>query len=297
MRNQDFQICYDANLRPNANTLHVIEQANTIIKEYELQGFDLTLRQLYYQFVARDFIPNEQREYKKLGEAIGTGRMAGLISWKAITDRTRFLREQSAWSSPANIVRACAKHYQENLWRSQSTRIEVWIEKDALIGVIENVCVKFRVPYFSCRGYVSLSEMWEAAQRIRHSPQHETMILHLGDHDPSGIDMTRDIENRLNIFIKGRKALTMQRIALNMDQILQQEPPPNPAKLSDSRCQKYMAEFGENSWELDALEPAFLNRLIEHEIEEVIDWKLWKEASEQEQEGKDKLAEVAENMG
>ena len=139
--------------------------------------------------------------------------------------------------------------------------------------------------------------MWEAAQRIRHSPQHETMILHLGDHDPSGIDMTRDIENRLNIFIQGRKALTMQRIALNMDQILQQEPPPNPAKLSDSRCQKYMAEFGENSWELDALEPAFLNRLIEHEIEEVIDWKLWKEASEQEQEGKDKLAEVAENMG
>jgi hypothetical protein len=70
-------------------SLSVIELANSIIAEYQAQGYDLTLRQLYYQFVARGIIPNSDAEYKKLGSVINDGRLAGLIDWDSITDRTR----------------------------------------------------------------------------------------------------------------------------------------------------------------------------------------------------------------
>jgi hypothetical protein len=85
-----------------------IEQANKIIAEYQAQGFDLTLRQLYYQFVARGIIPNNDKEYKKLGDVISNARLAGLIDWESITDRTRFLRDHPHWESPSNILNACS---------------------------------------------------------------------------------------------------------------------------------------------------------------------------------------------
>ena len=165
--------------------LHVIHQANLIIEEYEKQGYDLTLRQLYYQFVARDLIPNEQKEYAKLGIIINKARLAGLIDWSAIVDRTRNVRKNSHWNSPKEIIESCAQQFQIDKWSNQETRVEVWIEKDALIGVIENVCQDNEVPFFSCRGYTSQSTMWEAGKRLigYREDNQDTVILHLGDHD------------------------------------------------------------------------------------------------------------------
>ena len=182
--------------RFNPSSLAIIEKANEIIEDYSAQGFDLTLRQIYYQFVARDLISNEQKEYKRLGSIISDGRLAGLISWEAIVDRTRHVRSNSHWSGPREIVEGCAAQFRLDGWEGQPNRVEVWIEKDALIGVIENVCRKLDVPFFSCRGYTSQSEMWGASQRLlEHSKVNgqNNIIIHLGDHDPSGIDMTRDL--------------------------------------------------------------------------------------------------------
>jgi hypothetical protein len=182
--------------------LDIIDKANEIIDEYNAQGFKLTLRQLYYQFVARDIIPNKQSEYKRLGGIISDGRLAGLIDWLAIEDRTRNLQSLATWSSPEDIIGAAASGYREDKWKDQKTRIEVWIEKDALAGVFADVCEALEVPYFSCRGYTSQSEMWSAAMRLRRYERggQETVILHFGDHDPSGIDMSRDIKDRLYQF-------------------------------------------------------------------------------------------------
>jgi hypothetical protein len=192
------KICYTPR-RFSADSLEKIGQANNIIAEYQRLGFDLTLRQLYYQFVSRDLIPNKVREYQNLGKVINNARLAGLIDWDVITDRTRNLRGQAKWHSPSEIVEACAQQFKIDLWEGQDFRPEVWIEKDALIGVIEGTCNDNRVDYFSCRGYVSQSEMHDAAMRLkRYSRQGQTpVIIHLGDHDPSGIDMTRDITDRL----------------------------------------------------------------------------------------------------
>ena len=271
--------------------LSVIAKANEIIAEYRAQGFDLTLRQLYYQFVARALIANKQSEYKKLGDIINDARLAGLVDWLAIVDRTRNLKSISAWESPESIVEAVAQQYKIDLWETQPHRVEVWIEKDALVGVIEDICTELRVPYFSCRGYTSQSEMWSAAQRlIRYEGEgQKPIILHFGDHDPSGKDMSRDIADRLALFGTGAE---VRRLALNMDQIDQYNPPPNPTKLTDSRADGYIAEFGHESWELDALEPAVIADLVRNEVDAIRDDEKYDEAKEREETEKSQLEAI-----
>lgn len=267
--------------RFNASTMATIENANRIIDEYTKQGFELTLRQLYYQFVSRDLIPNTQKEYKKLGDAINNGRLAGLISWEAIVDRTRNLERNPSWEDPKSFMESVVPQFKIDYWQNQPNYVEVWIEKDALIGVIERICRKLDVPYFSCRGYTSQSEMWSAGQRLaeRITEGKRAVIIHLGDHDPSGKDMTRDIEDRINLFLGvdyGSSEFEVNRIALNMDQVRKYNPPPNPAKMTDARAEDYVREFGRQSWELDALDPKVLPGLIEKTVREYMDDKEWK---------------------
>jgi hypothetical protein len=256
-------------------TLERIAQANKIIYEYQADGFTLTLRQLYYQFVARGLIENTQRKYDSLGDTISKARLGGLIDWDAIEDRTRFLRGRNNSYSPSSAIYGLSHRYSVDMWTNQETRIEVWIEKDALLGVVEKVCADNDVNYFACRGYVSQSALYEAGKRMTRYQQDgfNTVIIHLGDHDPSGIDMTRDNRDRVNLF--ERNGTTLHRIALNRDQVDKYGPPPNPAKMSDSRAADYVAEYGTHSWELDALEPRVIRKLIQDEIDTYKDPNLW----------------------
>lgn len=275
-------------------TLRVIAQAEAICREYAAQGFDLTLRQLYYQFVARGLIPNTQRDYKRLGSIVNDARLAGYLDWDYIVDRTRNLLSLPHWRDPSHIIRSAASSYQRDLWANQGTRVEVWIEKDALVGVIAGVCETNDVAYFSCRGYVSQSEMYDAAWRTARTWCSST----LGDHDPSGLDMTRDIRDRLELFLSAEDVpwwmLDVRRIALNMDQIQVYDPPPNPAKVTDSRAAGYIAEHGRESWELDALDPPVLSGLIAEAIEDLRDPALWGEALEEMESEREQLTTVAE---
>jgi len=319
-------------------SLSIIARAEAICSDYQSQGYDLTLRQLYYQFVARGFIRNKDTEYKRLGSIINDARLAGLLDWDYIVDRTRNLRSLGHWSSPSDIVGSAAESFRVDKWARQPTRIEVWIEKDALVGVLDAACPPLDVPYFSCRGYTSQSEIWGAAQRLNQYlwAGQDVLILHLGDHDPSGIDMSRDIEDRLRMFTKKDRTLNqtahlrkllgagkithpndddakyradaeaalreysrdwghieIRRIALNMDQVQQYDPPPNPAKMTDSRFEGYLVEYGDESWELDALDPATLDGLITTEVEDARDEELWDEAVAEEERGKHLLSQAA----
>lgn len=277
-------------IRFTSRSLETIEKANEIIAEFQAQGFDLTLRQLFYQFVSRDLLPNTQRDYKNLGGVINDARLAGMIDWDSIVDRTRNLRSLAHWDSPASIVEACAQQFRRDLWESQPSYVEVWIEKDALVGVIEGVCHDFDVPHFSCRGYTSQSEMWSAAQRLIAVEDKSRLILHLGDHDPSGMDMTRDIEERLRLF---GADVEVDRLALNPDQVRTYKPPPNPAKITDSRATAYIERFGRDSWELDALDPNVIVGLIRDAIEAVLDRDEWDAALAHQQQARDQLAAIA----
>lgn len=281
-------------------TRNLIDHANVIIGEYQAMGFSLTLRQLYYQFVARDIIPNNMRSYKIIGNVINDARLAGLIDWDAIEDRTRNLRALSHWDTGADIVQGCANQFMMNRWDNQEVRLEVWIEKDALIGVIEGACKKWDVPYFACRGFASQSELYSAGKRFQWylDRGQRPIVIHLGDHDPSGIDMTRDNESRLEMFSK--QPIEVRRIALNIDQVQQYNPPPNPAKTTDSRYEGYTKTYGIDSWELDALDPVVINDLVEEEIKNFLDEDQWDIMIENENVVKSELADVAldfENRG
>ncbi len=157
------------------------------------------------------------------------------------------------------------------------------------MGVIEDQCGKLGVPYLSCRGFTSQSAMWTAAQRMNDhlNKGQRPKIIHLGDHDPSGIDMSRDIRDRLDLFLTGEcweygEDWEFERIALSMDQIRQFDPPSDPTKMTDSRSRGYQQKYGDESWELDALEPETMNGLIRSAVYQLIDGDKWGAAQERE---------------
>ena len=271
-------------------SLDLIEIINSVIEEYSDQGYELTLRQAYYQLVARGYIPNNERSYKNIGSLINDGRLAGLIDWLSITDRTRNIRRLSHWNNPAQIIDSASNQYRLDKWKDQPNYVEVWVEKDALVDVVSRACNYLDVPYFSCRGYTSQSEMWAASRRfIGQKDKDERIIIHLGDHDPSGIDMTRDIQERMDLF---GADVEVKRIALTMQQIKKYNPPPNPAKITDSRCKGYIEKYGNESWELDALEPKIITRLITKAVEEYIDEDLYREVCGLEEVEKEELRQI-----
>jgi hypothetical protein len=273
-----------------------IGTVNEIIEEYEKKGFSLTLRQLYYQHVARGLIENNIQSYNRLGGLVNDGRLAGLISWTAIEDRTRNLDGLRTYKDPAELLKEAKENYRADLWLDQPWRPEVWVEKEALADVVGQICNKLRVDFFACRGYVSQSEQWRAGRRLAgyvHKGQ-RPIIFHLGDHDPSGIDMTRDNEERLSMFAGTH--VTVVRLALNMEQVTRYRPPPNPAKVTDSRFESYQKKFGYESWELDALNPEVIQDLIETNVMRIRDGKLWDEALGREVAEKQMLSDMIEEI-
>ena len=277
------------------SNLELIERVNAVIGEYSRQGFGLTLRQVYYQLVARGFIENTEKSYKRIIDLVSNARLAGLIDWDAITDRTRNLRGGNANITPAEKIEYAARYFSLDKWTNQPNYAEVWVEKDALVDVIGKACYDSDTRYFSCRGYCSLSEMWQAAQRFIRREDREgryNYIIYLGDHDPSGIDMPRDIADRLKLFGAN---VEIRRVALTMKQIQTFNPPPNPAKTTDKRAADYIRKFGEQSWELDALEPQFITQLIQSEIRKLMDTDIIAEICELENKQRAELQLISDN--
>lgn len=277
-------------------SLQIIAAANEIIAEYSAQGLDLTLRQLYYQFVARGLLENKQTEYNRLGNIISDGRLCGLVPWDKLVDRTRNLMGMETYESPRELLKDAARTYKRDLWQDQNWRPEVWVEKEALTGVVSGICNQLRVDFFACRGYNSQSEQWRAGQRLAGYVRkgQRPIIFHLGDHDPSGIDMTRDNRDRLELF--AGTPIIVQRLGLNMNQVEELNPPPNPAKMTDSRAADYVIKFGYKSWELDALDPTYIRNLIDNAVQQVRDMTVWKRSLAREVNEIDRLKQVAEDF-
>lgn len=279
------------------STMELINVINSIVTEYQDGGYILTVRQLYYQLVARDIIPNNLREYKRAASIINDGKLAGLIDWDAIEDRTREFISRSRWNNGAQILRSAVNSYHQDMWINQSNRVFVIVEKEALVGILERVCHEYDVPLLAARGYPSGSVLRSFAEDeilpAINNDQH-IHILHLGDHDPSGIDMTRDIKERLNLFVGDN--VNIERIALNMNQIEEQNPPENPAKTTDSRFDSYKNKFGTASWELDALSPQYLSDLISKHISIFIDDDKWQRTINEISSTKQRIIDLAKNF-
>lgn len=262
----------------------MIDVVNSILATYARQGYDLSLRQLYYQCVSRNLIRNKQTEYKRLGNLITDARMAGLVDWDMIADRGRPTMKVKQWSTAGRAVESLAEGFRFDRWKRQPCYVEVMVEKQALEGVLIPACNVYGVGFTANKGYSSSTALYEASKRILRAQKRgkSPVVLYLGDHDPSGIDMTRDLRDRLRVFC-GRE-VDVKRLALNRSQVDENELPPNPAKLTDSRSGAYVAKHGNFSWELDALQPRVLAGLVTAAIKRRLDQKLWDEDTEREKE-------------
>jgi len=286
---------------------------DTIVKitdEYQAKNLVLTQRQLYYQLVAKDIIPNAIEVYKRLSIFTTDARYAGLIDWDAIEDRGRKSERKSQWSGIKELIETAVRSYRRHRWDDQEYYIELFCEKQALEGVLKPIADKYHLHFGSNKGYSSSSAMYELYERVldQIGNSKKVVILYLGDHDPSGKDMVRDIYTRIREFlIEGDYAVDpdvidkyerfkVHALALTMEQICEFNPPPNPAKIKDPRAKAYIKEFGEISWELDALTPENLVYITENGILQYIELSKYIEVIEQEQRDVKALREFGEKF-
>jgi hypothetical protein len=294
-----------------AETLAIVDMCIEVLNNYASDGYDLTLRQLYYQMISRDLFPeswvdpvegtkNNQKNYTRLGSIVNDARLAGLMDWDVIVDRGRSTEANSHWRHPGSILRSASIWFGIDKWHDQPVRIEVMCEKQALEGVLVPVCNELDVPFTSNKGYASQSFMYRKGKEMARAAADgkNVHILYLGDHDPSGLDMDRDVEERLRMFAGHElalhfKNLDLTRVALTTPQVKFHKPPPNPAKMTDSRVAEYIKNHGRKSWELDALEPRILADLVRIEVESLRDETKWKRAVQDEVDMKAELEAIA----
>jgi hypothetical protein len=283
------------------DSLTLIDQCNEIVTDYLNQGLKLTLRQLYYQLVTANIIKNEERSYRQLSSLVSDARLAGLIDWDAIEDRVRVPRIPSEFKNLSDLVDAALYSYRLPRWETQFNYVELWVEKDALAGVLLPLAHKYHVTMMVNRGYSSQSAMYEASKRFAHKSNEgfrsgrlrKMILLYLGDFDPSGEDMVRDIQERLNMF---GVVVDVNKIALTLAQIKKYNPPPNPAKIEDPRSKEFIERHGSSSWEVDAINPRELQKIITREIERFIDKDAMRIITDKEDVDKMKLTQAVKEI-
>lgn len=265
-----------------------IVEINRIVNRYRAKGYQLTLRQLYYQLVAAGVIKNTVKEYENIIYLVNRARLAGRIDWMAITDRSRLLNGQEHYTDPKQALESLAYSYSIDKWKTQENYVEVWVEKDALLDVVGEVAKELDVNYMSSKGYFSASSLFEASMRFKAQAQlgKTSHVLYLGDHDPSGLDMSRDCEDRLELF---EADVQFKRIGLSKDQIDTYQVPSSPAKLSDVRAKKYIEAHGKLSYEIDALGPDIIQSIIRSNVLNLRDEEKYQKHVDKELRGKQLL--------
>lgn len=284
----------DINFREDS--LERIRLCDRIMKEYKKQGLRLSLRQLYYQLVSKNVISNEEKSYKNLGKLVSNARLAGLLDWDTIEDRIRIPDIPSEWDGIEDLVDSALRSFRLNRLQGQPINMELWVEKDALAGVLQPLAEKYHIPLMVNRGYSSQSAMYQAATRIQQREKDIgaslSLILYLGDLDPSGEDMVRDIQDRLTTF---DCEVDVKKVALNIQQVKDLGLPANPAKMTDSRAKTFVKKYGSSSWELDAIEPPTLLRIVEEELKSLINLDRMIQVIKEENEQKEKLRSLTKS--
>lgn len=307
---------------PKPVTQELIADVDEILTAMADRGFLLTVRQAWYRMVADKKLPddwideeynlrngldrdtkNTQRNYKRFSNLVAAARDGGALDWDHLTDRGRVRQSWSHWANQASFLRSVVNQYAIDLWLRQPKRVEVWIEKDALSQVVEQACEPWTVPYMACKGYPSASCVWEAAHN-RFKRWHDTgdceeiVVIQLSDHDASGVDMTRDLQTRFDMYSTPyadddtHAEIMVERIALTIDQVQEHSLEPDPAKATDPRSRRYREQFGDDSWELDALDPQIIVDLIDDAIRRHCNTDLFEEDQEREREMREQLQRI-----
>jgi len=271
---------------------NIIAETLKVIAQYK--GMPLTIRQIYYRLVTAKVIANIMKNYKRLVSILAQARKDGLIPYGAIEDRTRsvhtasvayrltdrtqvgFFNEREVGAKAefdANLdyFRSLDAYYVLPRWFGQPKLVQVWLEKEALSALFQEITDEKGVDLVVCRGYPSLSLLHQAAKGLAKWAQgKEILILYFGDHDPSGKDIQRSLIE--NLEAEFGVTFTIERVAITKEQIDEYDLVPDPAKTSDARYEGFVAEEGsDEAWELDAIEPDTLKEIITDAIDSHFD--------------------------
>lgn len=274
--------------RFTARTQNLIDVSDRILTDYYNQGMPITLRKLFYELVSRNIISNTENDYKSLGDHITNGRMAGLIDWDHIVDESRTLVENTHYDNPQEILRSAANSYRMDMWVSQPSRVEVWVEKMAVAAILRPICRDYDVKFMACRGQASTTIKYELRQRVLetwNTNYQNTIVLYFGDHDPSGMAIPEAIEPMVeDIRLDEMQICRFERLALNLEQtsgLL-----PNPAKQTDKNYKRYQQTYGDVCWELDAMDYRQLQQILKSRLVRIIDWDRWSEMLDRQNQGR-----------
>jgi len=272
-----------------------IDRINEIITEYQKQGYTLTLRQVYYQLVARAPEGNQNAEKQSgqndhfesdetpAGVATKPSAKKDKKSKKKKQDKTREKVAESQNVSESTVRRSYELNVAINAIAEQTGQLV-----HDIVKLVEKIKDK---------DVLKISKLPEAELKavvVKLLSGKVCILIYLGDHDPSGLDMTRDIRERLSLF---GASVDVRRIALNRDQIEQYDPPVNPAKITDTRAKAYIKEHGVHSWELDALKPEVIDGLITNAIKMNLDPKRFSLAQKREESERQTLWELVLSVG
>ena len=263
-------------------TLNLIGDIRTILSSYNVR---ITVRQLYYQLVAKQIIQNNLNSYKRLDSILSDARKNGSLDFSAFVDRIRRPIKTSSWLDLKDFILSVKNSYHKDKWENQENYVEVWLEKDALAGIFEPITKKYDINLAIGRGYQSLSSLNDAARRF--PKDKEIHVLYFGDFDPTGLDIPRSAEKNLNDHFGLYP--TFEKLALTKADIDQYKLPPAPAKPTDSRTHAFVKVHGDIAVELDALPPDVLVERIEGNIIKYLDINQFKKDLHTEKEEIKKL--------
>jgi hypothetical protein len=250
----------------------------------------MTLRQLFYRLVSDGTIGKKETEYKSLASTTGKMRMCGELPFDWFSDNTRWQRKPRTYSSLERGVEIFAEAYRRDIWINQENYVEIWLEKDALAGVVYDVTAEFDVPLMVSRGYSSLSYLHGAAMQIDDIDK-PTYIYYFGDYDPSGRDIPRDIEAKLRRFAPEAE-IHFEIVGVTPAQIKILNLQTRPTKKTDTRSKNFEGE----SVEVDAIPPKILRSMVRTVIEENINQHHLENSKLIERQERELIADVAKRF-
>lgn len=251
-----------------AKTTKLITAALAVLDEQH----PMTIRQLFYRLVSVGAVQNNKKHYQMVIRIMTTARIDGRCSFDYIVDRSRPEYKSSVWDDAADYARTVMHGYRKDYWSLQPHHVEVWVEKDAIVGSIEEVTKELGVIIRVGRGFVSTTKVHDIAEHFS-SIDKPITVFYLGDHDPSGVCIERDLQERIRA---SGVDFTLWRLAIHSEDIGKFNLPPLRIKDSDSRSVEFRQVYGDDCVELDALPPGELRRRTRNAIESCIDMEIWR---------------------
>lgn len=240
----------------------------SLARDFAEREHPVTVRQTFYHLVSIGVTPNAERSYGRLVKILIKARKAGILPFEWFIDLTRRPLELSLYEDVSAFLTKEVDYYFRDTWIGQPVYLIVWVEKQALQGVLWPVAAEYNVSLFVGRGYASWPITFQAVERFRRFSDKDWVLLYLGDYDPSGTDISRDLESR---FHRLGVEIEFDRLALTREQVDEHKLPPMPAKKQDPRYKSFIQKHGESSVELDALPPSVLRTLLKEKIETYLD--------------------------